>query len=332
MRVSFNEMKNELKRVLVKKGVNEETAEKVADIHTQNSCDGVYSHGLNRFPRVIEYLEKGYINVNAKSTIEASFGALAIIDGNYGFGPINAQFCMNKAMELSDKYGIGCVSLKHNNHWMRGGAYGLQAAKKGYIGVCFTNAIPNMPMWGASDCRLGNNPLIIAVPYKDKPVVLDMAISQFSFGKIEEHLLNGTMLPVYGGFDNEGNLTKDPEKITESNRALPIGCWKGAGLSLVLDLIASLLSKGQSVEQIGHMDAENSVSQVFMAINPKHLATEDEIEKIVGRILEYVKGSKPVNENTRVSYPGERSAKVREDNLKNGIPVNEKIWNYVKSI
>ena len=124
-----------------------------------------------------------------------------------------------------------------------------------------------MPAWGAKDAKLGNNPLVMALPYKDEAIVLDMAMSQYSYGSLELSAMKGETLSVYGGFDTEGNLTKDPSAILASNAPIPVGYWKGAGLSLLLDLLATILSGGLSTHELSKKEVEYSLSQVFIAID-----------------------------------------------------------------
>ena len=197
MRVKYEVMLNEFQRVLEKYGFNRQDAHEAAEIFAQNSLAGVYSHGLNRFPRVIDYLKKGEIDPSARAECTMSFGAMERWDGHRGFGPLNARLAMARAIELAKKSGIGLVALGNNNHWMRGGSYGWQAADAGMIGICWSNTCPNMPAWGAKDRRIGNNPLVMAIPRSDgQHVVIDCALSQFSYGKLELCRLNGTKLPV----------------------------------------------------------------------------------------------------------------------------------------
>lgn len=251
MRVSYENMVKEFKRVLTKYGFNEKNAEGAAEIFAQNSLVGVYSHGLNRFPRVIEYLKKGEINPEITPECIISFGAFERWDGHRGFGPLNAKKAMNRAVELAKKFGIGIIALGNNNHWMRGGSYGWQAADQGCIGICWSNTCPNMPAWGGIDKKIGNNPIIFAVPRSNKAhVVIDCAVSQFSYGKLEDCRLKGLELPVPGGYDSEGKLTTNPEEIEKTQRVLPMGYWKGSGISILLDLIGTILSNGNSVKKI----------------------------------------------------------------------------------
>lgn len=106
---------------------------------------------MNRFPRVVEYLDKGEIDSAAIATCESSMGAIERWNGHRGFGPLNAKLAMDRAVELAREYGVGVVALGNNNHWMRGGSYGWQAADKGCIGICWSNTMPNMPAWGGRD-------------------------------------------------------------------------------------------------------------------------------------------------------------------------------------
>ena len=327
MRVKYDVMKAKLMGILVEKGVDLAIAEEAAIIFTDSSCDGVESHGLNRFPVVLDYIDKGYINVKAKPEIMMSLGAIEVVDGHDGLGPINATFCMERAIQLAKSHGIGCVSIRNNNHWMRGATYGLQATKAGVIGICFTNTCPNMPAWGAKDSRLGNNPLIIGIPYGEKSVVLDMAMSQFSYGKMDHLATNNKSLPVYGGYDTNGKLSSQPKDILESGRVLPIGFWKGSGLSLILDLLATILSAGDSTKDIGERPSEIGISQVFIAIDPLKTNSAETIKAKVEETLNFVKGSEPISKDQEIYYPSEQSAKRRQENLIKGIPVNEKIWN-----
>lgn len=118
-----------IKEVMIEKlrnhGVDAETAESCAELLVQNSLDGVYSHGVNRFSRLISYLEKDYIHPEKKPELVRSLGALEQWDGNLGMGNTNARPCMDRAIHLAKTYGVGCVALRNTNHWMRGGAYGL---------------------------------------------------------------------------------------------------------------------------------------------------------------------------------------------------------------
>ena len=330
MRIPYDTMKAEFARVLTARGFQKSDAQAAAAIFAENSLAGVYSHGLNRFPRLVSYLEKGEIDPLVQPTCTASFGNMERWDGHRGFGPLNAQKAMDRACEIAKESGIGLVALGNNNHWMRGGTYGWQAAEKGCIGICWSNTMPNMPAWGAKDRRIGNNPLIMAIPRSNgEHVLVDCAMSQFSYGKLENTRLNGNHLPVPGGYNASGELTTDPGEIEETWRVLPMGYWKGSGLSILMDLIATILSGGHSVSTIGTFGEEVGLTQIMIAIDPTKFNSVAETDAIAEQILQDIKLSEPVEESGEVYYPGERSLNNRKENSELGIPVIEEIWNAV---
>lgn len=326
MRIPFEKLQSEFNRVLLSLGFSAEKAEVCAAIFAGNSRDGVYTHGLNRFPTFVDFVKKGLVKPDAEPTKEGAFGSLEQWNGNLGPGILNARFCMARAIELANENGIGCVALKNTNHWMRAGAYGWQAAEAGLIGICFTNTIANLPPWGGAEPRLGNNPLVIAVPRAAGHVVLDMAISQYSVGKLNLYKSNNEELPLPGGYDADGNLSTDAAAILASQRLLPIGFWKGSGLSLVLDLLATVLSQGQSTAKITQSEHESGVSQVFICIKPD---SSPHTANLIEEIIAYTKTSRPEHEGGAIAYPGENTLRTREQSLKDGVLVDEEIWGKV---
>jgi 3-dehydro-L-gulonate 2-dehydrogenase len=195
-KVTYETMYLEFLRVLLKIGFTENRAKLCAKLFTEASRDGVYTHGLNRFPRFIKSIHDGDIKINDELMKVEGFGGFERWDGNEGPGNSNAHYCMNRAIELAKENGIGCVALRNTNHWMRANSYGLQAANAECIGICWTNTMPNMPSWGSDENKVGNNPIVFAVPRKEGHIVLDMAMTMFSFGKLESHALNNEMLSV----------------------------------------------------------------------------------------------------------------------------------------
>jgi 3-dehydro-L-gulonate 2-dehydrogenase len=327
--ISAKEMHKTLKGILIKHNFSKNKAEECASIFTQNSIDGIYTHGINRFPRFVQYIQKGHVNPEAKPTLQHRFGGIEQWHGNLGAGPSNAIFATERAMKLAKKNGIGCVALAHTNHWMRGGAYGWQAAKAGFTFIGWTNTVANMPAWGAINPKLGNNPLVFATPYGDEALVLDMAMSQYSFGAMELAVLKNEKLSVAGGYDKAGNLTNEPDLILDSWRSLPVGFWKGAGLSFLLDVLAALLANGLSTHEITKLPAEMACSQVFIAIDMSKLANFSSISTTIDGIIQDYKTSIPMNEQDKISYPSERVLAARHKNSKDGIPVLESVWQEV---
>jgi len=332
IRIPFETMNQEFSRLLIEEGFTKEKADKCAAIFSESSLDGVYSHGVNRFPRFIRYIRKGYVKTDAVPTPVHQSGTMEQWNGNLGPGPLNADFATHRAMQLAENHGMGLVALANTNHWMRGGTYGWLAAKSGFVFIGWTNTMPNMPAWGGKNPKLGNNPLVIAIPYGNEAIVLDMAMSQYSFGTMESKKMQHQTLPTPGGYDTQGNLTDDPGEILKSWRSLPVGYWKGSALSLMLDILAATLSGGASTAAIGRNEEEYGVSQVFIAINPAQSGNFPAIEESIRTIIEDYKTSIPAESATEIRYPGERILANRALNLKKGIPVNRKIWEEIMGL
>lgn len=327
MRITFEALKETFKRILIASDFSEEKAEICADIFASNSRDGVYSHGLNRFPVFADYIKQGLVNPRAEPALVSAKGLIEIWNGHRGPGMYNASICMQRAVAIARQHGIGLVAIQNNNHWMRGGTYGLIAAGSGCIGICFTNALASMAPWGGKEARLGNNPLVIAIPYEEGPILLDMAMSQFSYGKMQEYELQGKLLPVDGGYDESGQLTRDPHLIRKNKRALPIGFWKGSGLAMVLDILLAVLAGGESTATITRSGKEVGLSQCFICIRPDNLHPG-----LVEDIIRYARTSGSGIEEEKISYPGERMMATRMRNEREGIPVDPGVWKKVSEM
>ena len=325
-RVPFRMLRDEFYRVLAAIGFDGDRGMLCARLFAENQRDGVYSHGLNRFPGFVAGLESKQINFRAQPEKLESFGALERWDGKMGVGLVNAHFCMQQATELAEGHGIGCVGLSNTNHWMRGGAYALQAAEAGYIGICWTNTTRLMPPWGSAEKKIGNNPMAIGIPRAQGPILLDMAMSQYSNGKLEVLQRQGKQLPLPGGYDTTGALTVEPGEILDSARALPIGYWKGSGLALVLDTMASVISGGQATHEIGKQGSEYAVSQVYIAINATRMMGQAVLDETVAAIVDDFRTAVPLDENERVRYPGEGMLRTRQESLEKGVLVDEAQW------
>ena len=155
MRVPYLELHAELRRALLKTGFESGRADVCARLIADASRDGVPSHGLNFFPRFVKMIRTGVVDIHAAPVRVAATGVVERWDGRRGPGNLNAFSWMKNAIALASAQGMGCIALANTNHWMRGGSYGWQAAEAGVIGLCWTNTMPNLAPWGASEPRIG---------------------------------------------------------------------------------------------------------------------------------------------------------------------------------
>jgi 3-dehydro-L-gulonate 2-dehydrogenase len=335
MRIPFEEMKAEFKRVFVKYGMSEEKADTCARIHSETSRDGVYSHGANRVSRFISYVQKGWVDVKGEPVKEKEFGALAVYNGNLGPGILNALYCTDRAIELAKIHCIGLVGLKNTTHWMRGGTYGLYAARKGFAAISWTNTESSMPPWGGTQPKLGNNPFVMAAPSSDgEPALLDMAMSLYSYGKLQVTRLAGKKLPFPGGFSKDGVLTDEPGLIEESMRILPMGYWKGSSFAFMLDILGAILSDGigaADIDKVGKGSC-GGCSQIFIIIDPSKISAKEHINEIIKKAKEYIRTSDLAAGSKSIHSPGEGVASACKENTEKGILVDDTVWAEIKSL
>jgi 3-dehydro-L-gulonate 2-dehydrogenase len=331
-RIPFDELRRRIERVLLALGLAPERAALAARLTAETDRDGVRTHGIARLPRFAEMVRLGRIDPLAEPTLVQASGAIERWTGHRGPGNLAAHAAMQRATELATQHGIGLVALADSSHWMRAGTYGWQAAEAGFAAMCWTNTLPNLPPWGAQSPALGNNPLVIAVPRRAQngeaaPIVLDMAMSQFSYGSLTQYSAQGKPLPVPGGYDETGELTTDAAAIERSQRALPIGFWKGSGLSFVLDVLAAMLAGGKATHDFTPDPlAEVGQSQVFLAIAPHALTTMDELSRIAQGAIDALHAATPVEEGKPARYPGEGTLRARAESLAQGVAVEDAAW------
>ena len=334
MRIPFETMCETITQAFVKAGMHPEDASVCARVHTESSCDGVYSHGLNRVARFVDYLQRGWVDAAAKPVEVKKLGVIEIYDGQRGPGILNALFATDRAMTIAAGHGIGVVTLRNTTHWMRGGSYGWKAAEEGYVAICWTNTESCMPAWGGKNTRLGNNPFVMAVPRQKGHIVLDMAMSQYSYGKLQVTRLKGEQLPYPGGFDADGRLTSEPGAIEQTMRILPTGYWKGSAFAIVLDTLAAVLSEGLATNEIDKIQRGSCTgcSQVFIIIDPRQLGGAEFSNRVADGVAEYVNGSIPAEGVGSVRYPGESTLQKRLEQREKGILVDEGVWAEVQKL
>ncbi|WP_421846408.1 3-dehydro-L-gulonate 2-dehydrogenase [Marinomonas sp.] len=330
--ISLELLQNTYEKALFARDMSPEMAKRLAIGFADMANEGVYSHGINRFPVFIGQVDKGQIQLNAIPECVNKMGALEQWDCHYGPGVLNGLICADRAMELAREYGIGMVGMRNSNHWMRGGAYVLEMARQGFAGIAATNSIAVMPAWGGKDHRIGTNPLIMAIA-GDPPVLVDCSMSQFSYGQLQNHVLADKELPVVGGYDDEGNLTKDPHILWENKRVLPMGFWKGSSMSIILDMMLTAITGGRSVPAITEdQDGEFGVSQFLIAIDLSKTIEKAQFATEMQRIRDYVLASEPA-ESGEVSIAGSRiQAFIDKHEKAGGIDIHPEIWSQIQQL
>lgn len=330
--IALEQLRSTLERALLRAGVPAPEASICARVHSESTRDGVASHGVGRIPRLIEFIQRGWVDPRAKPSLVQALSTLEVYDAGFGLGVPNALFATERAMALAATHGLGTVALRDTSHWMRGGSYAWHAVERGFAAIMWTNTESVMPAWGAKDPCIGNNPLVMGVPRSNGPsLVLDMAQSQFSYGALDRAAAAGEQLSVDGGFDATGRPSRDPEAILATRRLLPAGHWKGSGLAILLDALGAMLAQGRPSHRIDSIKrgSGSGCCQVFMLFDPTHLGGRDACEAIADGIAAHIDASAALDPQRPPRTPGAGS---RRDAGSTHVAVDESLWREVKRL
>src|SRR6266542_1905089 len=217
-------LRNFSTQVFMHSGVSKADAEQAADVLARSDLRGIDSHGVARLHTYFEMLELGRINAKPKIKIIREKASVAAVDGDNGLGLVVGPKANEIAMDKAEKYGSGWVSVCHTNHFGIAGYYPLKALERDLIGWAMTNASKLVaPLWGA-ERMIGTNPIAIAFPgFEEPPVVIDLATSAASYGKVEMALRENEEVPRGWAIDRDGRDTEDPSAMMEGGAMLPLG-------------------------------------------------------------------------------------------------------------
>jgi LDH2 family malate/lactate/ureidoglycolate dehydrogenase len=334
-RIRHGALVDAIHQVLFREGVTESIGRVEADLMAEADLQGVPSHGVRMLPGLVETIRDGRCKANPQLVITRERGATCVLDCDHGTGRFTAVQAMSHAVDRAGKFGAGVCLALNTTHWGRAHAYACYAAQAGMIGLCTTNAIPNMLAWGSTRPLLGNNPLAIAVPRGPgrAPVVLDMAMSQAAVGKIGTYLREGKTVPSGWGLDASGQPTSDPSAILSSGLVLPMGEHKGAGLALMMEILTGALSGGllsYEVYQVDSTGLDPEGSKFLLAIDVSKFVEPERFTERVGALLRSI--AQGVGSDGEFLYPGQRGWQTRDRNLVEGVPIHGKIVEQLSGI
>lgn len=334
IRVQHGQLVSIVTRTLTDAGVPSNVAAVEAEVMTEADLCGVPSHGVRMLSGLVQGIRDGRVTANPQLKITRERPAACVLDGDNGPGRFISVEAMRHAVERARRAGIGACLATRVTHWGRAHAYAFRAAQSGMIGICTTNAITNMLAWGSSRPLLGNNPLAIAVPRGRGrlPVVLDMAMSQAAIGKIATFLREGKKVPENWGLDAAGKPSDDPAAILATNKVLPFGGHKGAGLALMMELLTGALAGGLFSYEIGRIDPtglDPGSSKLFLALDIAAFVDMKRFEERVEDLAACLRQAEP---GLTITLPGERGWQTREKNLAEGIPIHAEIAAQLEAI
>ncbi len=277
--------------------------------------------GLEKFFRYQRRVHGGGIIPAVEMTWLREGPSFALLDAAKGFGYVAAQRAMNRAIEKARATGIAIVGVRHSNHFGIAGYHALQAAKAGLIGWAFTNAAPEMAPWGSALPVLGTNPWGFAIPRAEThAIVLDMALTMSGKGMMRWYEREGRPMPANWALTADGRETTDPGAARDGPM-LPIGEYKGYGLSLVSDVLAGVMTGALFGMNVFQDDSNYDVGHIMVAIEPQAFLTEAEFQERLEQLVAEVKAAPALDPQRPILLPGEIEFKRMEDRQREGIPV-----------
>jgi LDH2 family malate/lactate/ureidoglycolate dehydrogenase len=321
--------------VFEKLGVPHEEALIAADAIVGSNLRGVDTHGVIRMLVYSAKLKQGFINPKPNLRPLRETAGTALIDGSNGFGQIVGYRAMQIAIQKAQEVGISCVSVRNSNHFGTCAHYSMMVLPHNMIGFAFTNASAQIAPTGGAEKILANNPWSIAVPAgKRFPVVLDMANSVVARGKIRQAAKEERPIPLEWAVDKNGRPTTDPKAALEGF-LLPVGGYKGYGITLMVDLLTGVLANscyGPKVQGLDVVEAIGGVGHTFMAINVAAFDDVGEFKERMDAYIDMVKNSKKATGVAEIYLPGELEFRKEQERRLTGIPIHPNIIQDLRKI
>ena len=318
-------------------GVPDEDAAIVSDNLVEANLRGVDSHGVGRLLEpYVHRIQGGGINPRPVVRLAADSPAAVIVDGDNGLGAVAGTRAVEWAVERAQINGSAWAGVKNSNHFGASAYYALLIARRGMVGLTITNSPPAMAPWGGRVPLFGTNPLAIAVPSDDEPLVIDMATSLVAKGRIVLAQTSGqTEIPAGWALDAQGRPTTSTDEALRGT-VMPLGGHKGSGLAIMIDILCGALTgagMATGLNQLhGNQSAGQGLGHLFGAIDIDQLVPLTEFKKRVGELARQVRATERGEGVERIFLPGEIEAETRRRRLDEGIPISAGVEASLRSL
>ena len=329
------------------KSCNDNEARTIAERLAGSNLVGHDSHGIARVPRYVEWMEKGWVFPNLKPEIVIDAGAMGCLDAKQGFGQVAGEYAVDDGILRAKKHGVSVVGLRNSGHLGRIGDWAERAADADLISFHFVNVRGSLLVapFGGSDRRGSTSPLAIGIPSKDKDhIILDMATSTVAEGKVMVAQKGGKQLPHGALIDSTGKLTTNPEamygKIRDDEVPNPdkgtgaitaFGLHKGSGINFMMEMLGGALTGNGVCGALNEKERRKfSNGMLSIYIEVEKMVDFDYFRKEVKSYAEFVRASKPSQNNDKVLIPGDKEISTKEERLKFGLPVPPLVWENIK--
>jgi len=311
-------------------GVPVGDSDSIAQLMTRIDLRGLDGHGVFRLPQYIQRIRAGGINVAPNIRIARETDSSALIDGANAVGHLAVREAVRVAMDQASRRGVAWVGTNNSNHAGAASVYAMMPLERDMIGLYVAVGSANhLPPWGGIEMLLSTNPLACAIPGLDEPpIVLDMATTVASYGKVKMAAQRGEKMPEGWMIDAEGNPLTDPARADEGF-LLPIGGYKGYGLALIFGHLAGTLNgaaMGRDVIDFNKDDKTlTNTGQLIIALDIKVFADVETFKRNVDGVIRAMQSSPTLPGVDRIRVPGEQSDAISKERTRDGIPMPESL-------
>ncbi|MCF6246323.1 MAG: Ldh family oxidoreductase [Desulfobacula sp.] len=323
--ISGNTAKQIIKGSLLKENVEGKVAEYVAQGLTSTSLRGTDSHGIRLIHHYLAGIKSGRINPCPSYSIKKKMPTVAVLDADDTFGHAAGMEAAKLAIEMAREYGSGNVAVKNSTHFGAAAYFALEIAENDMIGTSYTHSDSLIIPTHGKQSFLGNNPVCFTAPVKGEgPFCLDMATSIITFNAVRQLQERGENAPENVGTDKNGIPTTNANEI---KMLLPVGTYKGYGLSLMVEILCSMLSGMSYGPHISKMFEDLSkkryLGHFVGAMNISAFIEIDLFKERMATMIDELRNEPRLDENQAVMVAGDPE-KIRYSNrIVEGIPVTE---------
>ena len=301
-------------------------SETLAGLMVEADLRGSDTHGVIRLPLYVRRIRAGGVNAKPNIRVVSDRPSAALIDGDNGMGHLVMRRAAEIAIDKARTTGIGWVGARMSNHAGPAALYVTMPLRHDMIGLYFAVGSNNhLPPWGGSESLLGTNPMAVAVPAQDEPpIVLDMAPTVAAYGKVRLKAQRGEQMPVGWMIDREGKPLTDPKRADEGH-LLPIGDYKGYGLSLIIGLLAGALNRAavgrDVIDFVKETGKATNTGQAIAALSIEAFMPPEEFKRAVDQLIRDIRNSRRLPGVERIWLPGEQSHAKLVDRRAHGVPM-----------
>ena len=327
---------NDLKRLAVElagaAGASPANAEAIAAAYLHADLSGYGLQGIDYIPYLLDQLLDGRVNGDAVPTIARETDATALVDGGLGPGQAAATFAVELATKKADSVGIGAIGVTNSSDIFMLGYYAGLIANAGKIGMVFTAGPPLVHPLGGVERMLGTNPIAMAFPTGQTPLVFDMATSALARSRIRQAYYHDDRIPDGLALNAKGEPSTNAEEIYKGGVLAPLAGHKGFGLALCVALLCGPLTGSAIGPDLSWMDDGGDsvgMGHFFIAIKPGAFGPEDAFAAQATAYLDRIKSSKKAPGVDEIRIPGERAATERDTRRHAGVPVVKAGWDII---